>query len=132
MVFLSLFPTEELKCNQHSISAENENYKNKAFQNAGAVTCVLSHMVPLETKEDQWDSVLVKPASLHLSHCFMNNYCSCFLLRALPAMMQWVRTQKPGESGVNIITADFVELGDFISTVIKLNYALDEGEDNTT
>ncbi|XP_072717008.1 PI-PLC X domain-containing protein 3 [Ciconia boyciana] len=52
--------------------------------------------------------------------------------RALPAMMQWVRTQKPGESGVNIITADFVELGDFISTVIKLNYALDEGEDDTT
>ncbi|XP_025913898.1 PI-PLC X domain-containing protein 3 [Apteryx rowi] len=52
--------------------------------------------------------------------------------RALPAMMQWVRTQKPGESGVNIITADFVELGDFISTVINLNYALDEGEDDTT
>ena len=47
-------------------------------------------------------------------------------------MMQWVRTQTPGESGVNIITADFVELGDFISTVIKLNYALDEGEDDTT
>ncbi|NXM39478.1 PLCX3 protein, partial [Gymnorhina tibicen] len=52
--------------------------------------------------------------------------------RALPAMMEWVRTQKAGESGVNIITADFVELGDFISTVIKLNYALDEGEDDTT
>lgn len=47
-------------------------------------------------------------------------------------MMQWVRTQKPGEGGVNIITADFVELGDFISTVIKLNYTLDEGEDDTT
>ncbi|OWK57809.1 PI-PLC X domain-containing protein 3 [Lonchura striata] len=52
--------------------------------------------------------------------------------RALPAMMEWVRTQKAGESGVNIITADFVELGDFISTVIKLNYSLDEGEDDTT
>ncbi|KAM7231265.1 hypothetical protein CapIbe_017710 [Capra ibex] len=51
--------------------------------------------------------------------------------RALPAMMQWVRTQKPGESGVNIVTADFVELGDFISTVIKLNYVFDEGEANT-
>lgn len=47
-------------------------------------------------------------------------------------MMEWVRTQKAGESGVNIITADFVELGDFISTVIKLNYSLDEGEDDTT
>lgn len=52
-------------------------------------------------------------------------------LRALPAMMQWVRTQKPGESGINIVTADFVELGDFISTVIKLNYVFDEGEANT-
>ncbi|NXU41932.1 PLCX3 protein, partial [Drymodes brunneopygia] len=52
--------------------------------------------------------------------------------RALPAMMEWVRTQKAGESGVNIITADFVELGDFISTVIRLNYSLDEGEDDTT
>ena len=46
-------------------------------------------------------------------------------------MMQWVRTQKPGESGINIVTADFVELGDFISTVIKLNYEFDEGEANT-
>ncbi|EMP30260.1 PI-PLC X domain-containing protein 3 [Chelonia mydas] len=53
-------------------------------------------------------------------------------VRALPAMMHWVRTQKPGESGINIITADFVELGDFISTVIKLNYILDEGEADTT
>ncbi|KAM4708616.1 PI-PLC X domain-containing protein 3 [Discoglossus pictus] len=51
--------------------------------------------------------------------------------RALPAMMQWVRTQKPGESGINIVTADFVELGDFISTVIKLNHLLEE-EDGTT
>ncbi|XP_073538156.1 PI-PLC X domain-containing protein 3 [Phyllobates terribilis] len=51
--------------------------------------------------------------------------------RALPSMMHWVRTQKPGESGINIVTADFVELGDFISTVIRLNYLLDE-EDNAT
>jgi hypothetical protein len=29
------------------------------------------------------------------------------------------------------VTADFVELGDFISTVIKLNYVFDEGEANT-
>lgn len=69
---------------------------------------------------------------MHVSNCFRNNNCFCFLLRALPAMMHWVRTQRPGESGVNIITADFVELGDFISTVIKLNYVLDGGEDDTT
>lgn len=47
-------------------------------------------------------------------------------------MMQWVRTQTPGESGINIVTADFVELGDFINTVIKLNYILDEGEADST
>uniref|UniRef100_G1MWX6 Phosphatidylinositol specific phospholipase C X domain containing 3 n=1 Tax=Meleagris gallopavo TaxID=9103 RepID=G1MWX6_MELGA len=84
-------------------------------------------MYPSETTSDQWESILENSASVRLSRCLMSNYCSCFLLRALPAMMQWVRTQKPGESGVNIITADFVELGDFISTVIKLNDTLDEG-----
>ncbi|KAG9337164.1 hypothetical protein JZ751_029644 [Albula glossodonta] len=51
---------------------------------------------------------------------------------ALPGMMHWIRTQRPGESGVNIITADFVELGDFISAVIALNYLLDEEEENAT
>lgn len=53
-------------------------------------------------------------------------------LRALPAMMQWIRSQRPGESGVNIITADFVELGEFISAVITLNYYLDDEEENAT
>ncbi len=55
----------------------------------------------------------------------------CFL-RALPSMMQWIRAQRPGESGVNIITADFVELGEFISAVITLNYYLDDEEENAT
>uniref|UniRef100_A0A8C1YMU7 Phosphatidylinositol-specific phospholipase C, X domain containing 3 n=1 Tax=Cyprinus carpio TaxID=7962 RepID=A0A8C1YMU7_CYPCA len=52
--------------------------------------------------------------------------------RALPGMMQWIRSQRPGESGVNIITADFVELGEFISAVITLNYYLDDEEENAT
>lgn len=43
--------------------------------------------------------------------------------------MQWIRSQRPGESGVNIITADFVELGDFISAVITLNYYLGEDDE---
>lgn len=70
---------------------------------------------------------------LSLKSSILPSVTSLFLsfLRALPAMMQWVRTQKPGESGINIVTADFVELGDFISTVIKLNYVFDEGEANT-
>lgn len=53
-------------------------------------------------------------------------------LRALPSMMQWIRSQRPGESGVNIITADFVELGEFISAVITLNYYLDDEDENDT
>ncbi|CAG5924077.1 unnamed protein product [Menidia menidia] len=53
--------------------------------------------------------------------------------RALPAMMQWIRSQRPGESGINIITADFVELGEFISAVITLNYHyLDDDDDDAT
>ncbi|KAJ8285373.1 hypothetical protein GJAV_G00026080 [Gymnothorax javanicus] len=52
--------------------------------------------------------------------------------RALPLMMHWIRSQRPGESGVNIITADFVELGDFISAVIALNYLFDDEEENAT
>lgn len=46
--------------------------------------------------------------------------------------MQWIRSQRPGESGINIITADFVELGEFISAVITLNYHLDDDEDDAT
>uniref|UniRef100_A0A4W5Q6N0 Phosphatidylinositol-specific phospholipase C, X domain containing 3 n=1 Tax=Hucho hucho TaxID=62062 RepID=A0A4W5Q6N0_9TELE len=52
--------------------------------------------------------------------------------RALPSMMLWIRAQRPGESGINIITADFVELGDFISAVITLNYHMDDEEENAT
>lgn len=52
--------------------------------------------------------------------------------RALPGMMQWIRSQRPGESGINIITADFVELGEFISAVITLNYHLDDDDDDAT
>lgn len=48
-------------------------------------------------------------------------------------MMQWIRSQRPGESGINIITADFVELGEFISAVITLNYHhLGEDDDEAT
>uniref|UniRef100_A0A3Q2PTM6 Phosphatidylinositol-specific phospholipase C, X domain containing 3 n=1 Tax=Fundulus heteroclitus TaxID=8078 RepID=A0A3Q2PTM6_FUNHE len=53
--------------------------------------------------------------------------------RALPGMMQWIRSQRPGENGINIITADFVELGEFISAVISLNYHhLNDEDDDAT
>lgn len=58
---------------------------------------------------------------MHVFHC-----------RALPSMMLWIRAQRPGESGINIITADFVELGDFVSAVITLNYHMEDEEENAT
>lgn len=43
-------------------------------------------------------------------------------------ILNWVKTQKPGVMGVNIITSDFVELVDFAATVIALNNLLLEGD----
>ncbi|KAG8451320.1 hypothetical protein GDO86_003508 [Hymenochirus boettgeri] len=44
--------------------------------------------------------------------------------RNLPMILNWVKMQKPGVMGVNIITSDFVELVDFAETVIHLNFLL--------
>ncbi|XP_077480424.1 PI-PLC X domain-containing protein 2 [Stigmatopora argus] len=44
--------------------------------------------------------------------------------RNLPAIISWVRVQKPGLDGINIITSDFVELTDFANIVIRLNNLL--------
>ncbi|KAM8976076.1 PI-PLC X domain-containing protein 2 [Pelodytes ibericus] len=48
--------------------------------------------------------------------------------RNLPMILNWVKMQKPGALGVNIITSDFVELVDFAETVIGLNYLLLKGK----
>lgn len=48
------------------------------------------------------------------------------LCRNLPVILDWVKTQKPGTMGVNIITSDFVDLVDFATTVIELNDLLQE------
>ncbi|XP_015261433.1 PREDICTED: PI-PLC X domain-containing protein 2 [Gekko japonicus] len=49
--------------------------------------------------------------------------------RNLPTILGWVKTQKPGIMGVNIITSDFVELVDFAASVIALNdLLLEEGK----
>ncbi|KAJ3603469.1 hypothetical protein NHX12_028215 [Muraenolepis orangiensis] len=52
--------------------------------------------------------------------------------KASTVMKGWIRSQRPGEDGINIITADFVELGEFISAVITLNYHLDDEDDYAT
>lgn len=77
---------------------------------------------------------------LHWQKCFISisggvflNSTVCFLFfsnfplyRNLPAILDWVKTQKPGAMGVNIITSDFVDLVDFATTVIELNDLLQE------
>lgn len=53
-----------------------------------------------------------------------------FSLRNLPRILEWVKSQKPGNMGVNIITSDFVELVDFAASVIALNNLLLEERKN--
>ncbi|XP_028582575.2 PI-PLC X domain-containing protein 2 [Podarcis muralis] len=48
----------------------------------------------------------------------------------LPSILDWVKLQKPGVMGVNIITSDFVELVDFAATVIALNELLLEDNES--
>lgn len=48
--------------------------------------------------------------------------------RNLPFILNWVKLQKPGVMGVNIITSDFVEQVDFAATVIGLNNLLLQGK----
>lgn len=47
-------------------------------------------------------------------------------------ILNWVKAQKPGVMGVNIITSDFVELVDFAATVIALNDLLLEEDESAT
>lgn len=47
-------------------------------------------------------------------------------------ILNWVKAQKPGVMGVNIITSDFVELVDFAATVIALNDLLLEEDETST
>jgi len=47
-------------------------------------------------------------------------------------ILNWVKAQKPGVIGVNIITSDFVELVDFAATVIALNDLLLEEDDSSS
>ncbi|CAM5080151.1 unnamed protein product [Eretmochelys imbricata] len=65
----------------------------------------------------------VKTIARHLIRGLKNT----LVHRNLPMILNWVKRQKPGVMGVNIITSDFVELVDFAATVIALNDLLLEG-----
>ncbi|KAJ7320377.1 hypothetical protein JRQ81_019888 [Phrynocephalus forsythii] len=62
----------------------------------------------------------VKTIARHLVRGLKNT----LVHRNLPVILNWVKSQKPGVMGVNIITSDFVELVDFAATVIALNSLL--------
>uniref|UniRef100_A0A8D0G373 Phosphatidylinositol specific phospholipase C X domain containing 2 n=1 Tax=Sphenodon punctatus TaxID=8508 RepID=A0A8D0G373_SPHPU len=66
----------------------------------------------------------VKTIARHLIRGLKNT----LVHRNLPMILKWVKSQKPGTMGVNIITSDFVELVDFAATVIALNNLLLEGD----
>lgn len=61
-----------------------------------------------------------------------NFLCFPNFFRNLPMILNWVKAQKPGVMGVNIITSDFVELVDFAATVIALNDLLLEEDESAT
>lgn len=62
----------------------------------------------------------------------MFNFLYFNFFRNLPMILNWVKAQKPGVMGVNIITSDFVELVDFAATVIALNDLLLEEDESAT
>ncbi|XP_053168701.1 PI-PLC X domain-containing protein 2 [Hemicordylus capensis] len=67
----------------------------------------------------------VKTIARHLIRGLKNT----LVHRNLPLILNWVKLQKPGVMGVNIITSDFVELVDFAATVIALNdFLLEENK----
>uniref|UniRef100_A0A8C5TIL1 Phosphatidylinositol specific phospholipase C X domain containing 2 n=1 Tax=Malurus cyaneus samueli TaxID=2593467 RepID=A0A8C5TIL1_9PASS len=70
----------------------------------------------------------VKTIARHLVRGLKNT----LVHRNLPMILNWVKAQKPGVMGVNIITSDFVELVDFAATVIALNDLLLEDDESAT
>ncbi|KFO57627.1 PI-PLC X domain-containing protein 2, partial [Corvus brachyrhynchos] len=70
----------------------------------------------------------VKTIARHLIRGLKNT----LVHRNLPMILNWVKAQKPGVMGVNIITSDFVELVDFAATVIALNDLLLEEDESAT
>jgi hypothetical protein len=56
----------------------------------------------------------------HVAKCLKNTLC----LDVEKPLMDWLKKQKAGSGGVNIVSVDFVELAGYIETVIGLNYTL--------
>lgn len=51
----------------------------------------------------------------------LKNYMAA---KVAPPIIDWLRRQKAGRKGINIVAIDFVEMADFASTVIRLNFNL--------
>lgn len=77
--------------------------------------------------------MLFAKISVYRGECLLKCLIFSFIFfRNLPMILNWVKAQKPGVMGVNIITSDFVELVDFAATVIALNDLLLEEDESTS
>lgn len=44
-------------------------------------------------------------------------------MKVMPDIIKWLKYQKRGKCGINVVTADYVEIDDFVKTVINLNFS---------
>nr|XP_056714161.1 PI-PLC X domain-containing protein 2 [Euleptes europaea] len=64
---------------------------------------------------------ILTPRVKTIARNLMRGLKNTLVHRNLPRILEWVKSQKPGVMGVNIITSDFVELVDFAASIIALN-----------
>ena len=72
-----------------------------------------------------WQGVLTPNATTIIRH-LGGSLRSVLAEKANPAFVSWIKGKNPSPTGLNIISGDFVELFDFIPTVILLNEKLKE------
>jgi hypothetical protein len=60
--------------------------------------------------------------------CIMKNLTgtlkNSMVVKVATPLVEWLRRQKAGVGGINIVISDFVEMADFIPTVVRLNFSL--------
>lgn len=112
---------------------ENESDMWSTFEivapwaNTNKVSRLITFMDELYTATGRENNVLnvwqgvVTPRSRDIAFGPFSSLESKMALQATEAFVQWLADKEAGPRGVNICTADFVDTGDFIETVIQLN-----------
>lgn len=65
-------------------------------------------------------AVLTPDTSMIVKHC-ASSLKDCCAKKATRDVNRWLQSLTPGEHGLNIFIVDFVEMGDFIQNVLRLN-----------